>query len=350
MHHHVRPRLINPPFSDPGLYFDVGRRRGALLFDIGESDGLSRADLGRVSHLFISHTHMDHVIGLDRLVRVLLGKAANLSIFGPEGIIAHVAGRLPAYTWNLVGGTVSGPNILVTEVRPAYHLEQRFDCRRGFLPDRAPKQSPPGDTLMENDAWQVSTAILDHRTPCLGFRLVAADLLNVDLVALIRRGLADGVWVGALKTLATQGQIPAATRVMVMTRSGQQQSMPAADLARALIRRRPGEIYAYITDASYSPENREKIVSLARDADHLFIEAPFLTAQEDHAVAKCHLTARQAGSLAALAGATDFTIFHFSPRYRGREEQLEAEARQAFQDTRPSGARACRKQHPLVTQ
>ena len=93
---------------------------------------------------------------------------------------------------------------------------------------------------------------------------------------------------------------------------------------------RHGPVFAYITDAAYSEENIRKITRLARHADHLFIEAPFLSTEATHAAAKRHLTARQAGTLAAMAAAKAFTIFHFSPRYQGCFADLEAEARHAY--------------------
>ena len=62
----------------------------------------------------------------------------------------------------------------------------------------------------------------------------------------------------------------------------------------------------------------------------IFIEAAFLDAQRDTAARKYHLTARQAGNLAALAGVKRFTVFHFSPRYKGQAERLYKEAMHAF--------------------
>lgn len=77
------PRLVNDPFGDPCLYIDVQRERRAILFDLGDIGGLEAAKVMRVSDVFVSHTHIDHFIGFDHLLRLLLGRGKKLRIFGP---------------------------------------------------------------------------------------------------------------------------------------------------------------------------------------------------------------------------------------------------------------------------
>ena len=81
----------------------------------------------------------------------------------------------------------------------------------------------------------------------------------------------------------------------------------------------------------YSRSNEEKIIQLAQNADHLFIEAAFLESEHRIARSKYHLTARQAGTLARKAGVRQITVFHHSPRYLGQTDRLVEEARQAFE-------------------
>jgi ribonuclease Z len=91
-----------------------------------------------------------------------------------------------------------------------------------------------------------------------------------------------------------------------------------------------GQKIVYVVDARYDDDNEAKIVSLAEGADVLYCESPYLDVDAGKARDRYHLTARQAGHMARLAGVRDLVVFHFSPRYTGQGEALEREALEVF--------------------
>jgi len=103
------------------------------------------------------------------------------------------------------------------------------------------------------------------------------------------------------------------------------------DLKQYALRTARGQKIAYVVDLAYDEQNVEKVVALARDADQLFIEAPFLDVDANIAAERWHLTARQSGNIAKRARVSHLIPFHFSARYRDRADELTREAEEAFQ-------------------
>src|SRR3990172_873467 len=99
-----RASLVNDLFGDPALYVALPWERRAPLFDLGGVGTLSAGGLLKITDVFVSHAHLDHFVGFDHLLRVLIGRPKGLRLFGPPDFIGHVAGKLRGDTWNLVEG------------------------------------------------------------------------------------------------------------------------------------------------------------------------------------------------------------------------------------------------------
>ena len=81
------PKLINNPLGDPGMMVEFLCERRSLQFDLGDLFATSNSDLLKISHVFISHTHIDHFIGFDHLLRIIFGRGKTVYFFGPENFI-----------------------------------------------------------------------------------------------------------------------------------------------------------------------------------------------------------------------------------------------------------------------
>ena len=326
------PRLVNEPFKDPGLFAPLTFHKRALLFDIGDVRSLSPGDLLKTSHVFISHTHMDHFVGFDHLLRLLLGRPVNLHLFGPSGFLDNLGGKFRAYTWNLVHNYREALRLTATEIRSGQRISQVFDGRKGFAPSRRHAEDRHDAIIHEEAAFCVEAEILDHRIDCLAFAVQERFHVNILKTQLMDLKLNVGPWVNRFKELLYRKADPATViEVPAPDSANEVRTFSLGTLAEKIARITPGQKFAYVTDAAYNETNRKKIVSLARDADQLFIEAAFLEEDLEAAKEKYHLTARQAGTLAREAGVRAVTVFHHSPRYFGRGHLLAEEALKAFE-------------------
>jgi ribonuclease Z len=318
------PRLVNDPFGDPGVYIDFLFDRRALFFDLGDLSPLTARQLLKVDAAFVSHTHMDHFVGFDALLRILLGREKLLRLFGPPGFLDRAGHKLAAYTWNLVAGYASELVLRVTEAHPdGTALTADFRGRDGFA--RGPVSAAPfrDGILLEEETFLVRAAFLDHKIPCLAFALEEKFHVNVWKSGLERLGLPVGPWLRDLKSAVARGE-PDETP---MGPGG----VPLGVLRREALRIVAGQKIAYVTDVVYHRQNAEAILDLVRGADWLFIEASFARGEEERAADKHHLTSAQAGALARSAGVKRLIPFHFSPKYAAEPDRLAREAQEAFQ-------------------
>jgi ribonuclease Z len=324
----LHPHLLNGRTGDPGIYVEVLHRSETILLDCGDLSALSPRHLLRIGAVAISHAHMDHWAGFDRLLRILIGREKCLPLVGPEGFAQRLFHRLQAYTWNLADRIPAELAFEVTEVTTAGTWPRtRLSLHGGFTQERLPPLPvAPDGTVLQLGPLRLRAAVLDHGTPCLGFALEEDQHLHVWRTRLEERGLPTGPWLAALKAAVREGWADDRP-VPIFARPSEASGAPTLPFGalRDLISITPGQRLAYLTDFADVPANRSAAIDLAQGADILFIEAPF--AAEDAAIAldRRHLTTRAAGEIARKAGVRRIEPFHFSPRYPGQEDRLLAE-------------------------
>ena len=330
--------LINDVFGDPGLFVEVRWSKRAMLFDLGHNDALGPARLLRARDIFISHTHMDHFIGFDTVLRVALGRGKTLRLYGPPGLIGNVHGKLRGYTWNLVDGYPL--TITVQEFHADTSRSATFLATDGFQRHDAPEISFTCTgrdgcfRILDNPMFTVQAVALNHRIPCFAYSLHEQFHVNINKERLHDAGLPVGYWLKEVKQYLWQGK-PDDFRfqaTLYHEHRKEEREFLLGEVRERFVTISRGQKIAYVVDARYDEENESKIVSLAQGADIFYCEAPYLDQDADKAGNRYHLTARQAGVMAKKAGVRELAVFHFSPRYTGLGHRITAEAQTAFRE------------------
>jgi len=303
------------------------------LFDLGEIATLPPRKLQRIDQIFVSHAHIDHFIGFDHLLRLLVGREMSVHLYGPLGLAAHVYHKLQGYRWDLVEGYGCELIFIVNELRTTQSiLTTQFRLRRAFAAEPSASRVTSDGVLCNQPSFRVSAAILEHHTPCLGFALQEAAHVNIWRNRLMERGLPVGPWLHSLKSAIVAGCADDHLIIVdgAATSGGRVERLGGL---RDLLTVTAGQKIAYVTDVADTPANRAAIIELAQNADILFIEGAFAGRDAELARQRAHLTTTAAGQIAREANVRRVEPFHFSPRYAGEEQRMLAEVMAAFTQT-----------------
>src|SRR5262249_24191371 len=195
--------------SDPGLFIDFRFGRRALLFDLGDLTPLSPRQLLRVSHAFISHAHMDHFSGFDRLLRICLHRTMPLHLVGPAGFGDRADHKLKAYTLNLLDEHSSDFVITSCEFNgDGFDRMCEFRAREGLRQREVSPPRLPHGMLLDEDEFRIAGVVLDHGTPCLAFVFEEKLRVNVWSEGLRSLQLGVGPWLNEAKRAVRRGPPP----------------------------------------------------------------------------------------------------------------------------------------------
>jgi ribonuclease Z len=268
------------------------RREGELfLFDGGEGTQVSIRRLNlrwkKITAIFVSHMHADHVTGLPGLLMLSsqVDRDEPLYIIGPPRIAEYIESSrrtLDMYiNYEIIVKEVSAPCV-----------------------------------VWEGEGFKVRAFPLRHTKTCYGYALEEeprpgafhpekASELGVP------RGPLWSVLQGGESVKLEDGRTVESSQVMGAPRSGRK--------------------FSYVTDSLYFPEIAREV----KDSDLLVCEGMFEAALEESAVEKKHMTAAQAARIARDAGGVrKLALIHYSPRYAERDlKRLLDEARETFPET-----------------
>jgi len=254
-----------------------------FLFDPGEGTQrqmqFARVTAHQITHLCITHFHGDHCLGLPGVLqRMALDQVRHA-----------VEVCYPAEN-----------RAVFTRLRHATLFHDTLDLREHPVTADGPVLATP--------AFRLAARRLSHRVPTAGYQLTEPDGRRMLAGKLAAHGIA-GPDVGRLQR---DGRLTAGGREVTL-----------AEVSEP----RPGQRFAFVMDTRLC----DAAFTLAEGADMLVCEATFATAEAALARDYGHLTAAQAGRIAAEAGVRLLVLTHFSQRYgEAGEPRLADEAAAVF--------------------
>lgn len=316
------------PFDDPYLFIRILREKRAILFDLGYLGGIEHGNLLKITDIFVTHTHIDHFIAFDTILRLILRRDLPLRIFGPEGIIHCIEGKLNGYTWNLIKDYPL--KIEAFEIKGLHIYHSSFYAENSFK--RIDKAiSSFNGTLYKDDHFTIKGLELYHQIPVLAYSLMEDFHININKQVLTEMQLPVGPWLSDFKRTVRRNYdlekraLLSNDEVFLINDSSYTLSelMPIAVITK-------GQKISYIMDVSPTEENFSRIIPFIKHSDHLFCEAYFLEKDRHRAIERHHLTAADVGRIAKEAEVANLTIIHFSPKYINCPEELYNEAMREY--------------------
>ena len=272
-------------------------RRGGdrVLIDCGEGTQrqlLRSVGLPDVEHVFLTHFHADHFLGLPGMLKTfaMRGRDVPLTVYGPPGLRG-----------------------LMSDLRRVYG-RLTYDVRLHEL--------HPSDAV-EMDGWRIGAYAAVHRLEALGYALV-----EDQRPGRFDPGLAEGLGVPAGPQF---GRLQRGERVEV---GGGGEAAAGAEAPGRVVEprdvmgaSRPGRTLVFTGDT----EPCEATVAVSQGADLLVHDGTFADEEIERARKTGHSTARQAAEVAERADVSLLALTHLSSRYFA--PAIEKEARGVFERT-----------------
>jgi ribonuclease Z len=301
----ARAALVGGVFGDPLLHVRLRKLKRSYLFDLGDPGRLAAKVAHQVKAVFLSHAHIDHIGGFLWLLRSRIGQFGPCKIFGPPTTIGRINNFINAVTWDRI-----------EENAPFFEVFEIFDTvlkgavlRPGQKTIALAEQVIKAGIILEEERFNVSAIVCDHGVSSVAYALELQPEIRVQKSKLAASGWLAGPWLGRLKQSLAAGKPQ--EHIELPDKTVQR----AGELAEKLITIRSGKKLVYAADMADTPENRKKVIALARSAHTLFCETAFTQSDKPRADANQHLTTLAAVEIARQSSVKQLVPFHFSKRY-----------------------------------
>lgn len=259
-----------------------------FLIDCGEGTQVelrrNKVKFSRIKHIFISHLHGDHYLGLTGLISTfgLLTRETELHIYAPKGLKEVITLQMKlSESW--------------TKYQLIFHE----------------LSSKTSELIYEDDKVEVHTIPLKHRIYTNGFLFQEKENERKIDINLVTEANIDKAYFRKLK----QGfDVENEDGILISNKKVTKDPIPAKS-------------YAFCSDTIYN----EDIIPIIKDCSVLYHESTFLDKNESLCARTKHSTAKQAATIAKKANVGTLILGHYSTRYNSYKE-FKSEAKMVFEN------------------
>ena len=257
-----------------------------MLFDCGEGTQrqLIEAKISpmKITKIFISHFHGDHILGLGGLIQSLgfRGREKDLDIYGPKGL-----------------------HKIINAISSFGYFQKNYNLNIHEIQD---------GTVIETEDYVVECAKVEHNIPSYAYSIREKKKPLFLREKAEELGIPPGPLYGKLhngEEVEFEGRIIKPEQVLGEAKKGKK--------------------------ISYSGDTKpcEAMIRLARDSDILIHESTYEAEDYQRAVDNAHSTSVEAAEIAKEAEVKELVLTHISTRYTS-DENIKSEAQKVFKNTK----------------
>ncbi|WP_299245615.1 peptidase [uncultured Aquimarina sp.] len=291
--------IKSAPDEDICILLKVDNHPFNYIIDCGEAKSLGVKECMNTNAIFISHTHIDHFVNFDTILRHQIGIQRKVVITGPKGIIDQVQNRIKSYCWNLID-----KNAITYEVREILKEDKyKSVVLRPPMWKKEEEKIVTKTTVFEEKQFVVEYEILDHKTATIAYLFKAYDKTKVELTD----GLKGGKWVRELK----EAYEAADEEKMLEIEGSTYKSKELFDLIHV----EKGKKLGVILDHAANEQNHSKIKRKFTGCEEVYIECFYKDQDKGFAEKNYHSYASKSGEIVKACEIENAIPVHFSRKY-----------------------------------
>src|SRR3989344_1686986 len=255
-----------------------------ILFDCGEGTQrqMKKSSINpcKLTRIFLTHLHGDHVLGLPGLLETLemLQYSKTLEIYGPRGTQRHISLLQQLY------GRIKISHKVIEISNPI---------------------------ALETKDFKVQASHMDHNIPTLAYSFIIKEKLRINKAKLKKLKLPNSPLIHKLQ----QGHDIVFNGKKIKSSS--------------VTYKQPGKKLTIILDTKLN----NNAIALTKHSDLLICESTYAQSEKDYASEYKHLTSSQAALIAKKSLAKKLILTHIAQRYEHNPKIILSEAKKMFKNT-----------------